>query len=116
MNIRFQPPEIVVGVLVEADVLAQPLGIEPPTLGIGGVADVFAKLRQPVHLLRDRDLQVVAGNTLMVGVVSTPGSNRDSNLYVEMKTHSRPLSVRSSCFVIGKGRVLLQKRGNRLHR
>ena len=54
-------------VLVEAHLLAQLLGIQRPALDIGGVAGLLAERRQLGQALRDRDLQVMARNALVVG-------------------------------------------------
>ena len=56
-----------VRILVEADILAQPLGVEAPTFDEGGVAAVLAELGNALKLLRDGNLQVMAGNALVVG-------------------------------------------------
>ena len=54
------------GVLVKADVLAEALGIESPAFGVGGVVNVLAEVRKSGELLRDGDLQVMAGNAFVI--------------------------------------------------
>ena len=54
-------------VLVEADLLAELLGVERPALGVAGVAAVLAELGQAGELLRDGELHVVAGDALVIG-------------------------------------------------
>ncbi len=61
-----EPAIFTVRIAVEAYLLAQPLGIERPAFYIGGVRGVLAKRRQGFHLLRDRDLHMVAGHALVV--------------------------------------------------
>src|SRR5690606_26015513 len=53
--------------LVEAHLLAEPLGVEGPALHEGGEAAVLAKCGERLELLRDRDLEVVSGNRLVHG-------------------------------------------------
>jgi hypothetical protein len=65
-DVAFQAAVVVVGILVEADILAQPLGVEPPSLGVSGVVDVFAKFGNAGELLRDRYLQMMPGQPFVV--------------------------------------------------
>ena len=44
-DVGFETAEVGVGVLVEADVLAEPLGVEPPAFGVCGVVEVLAEGR-----------------------------------------------------------------------
>src|SRR5438477_11876638 len=61
-HLVLETPEVAVGVLVEADLLAEPLGVERPALDERGVEGLLADRRQALELLRDRDLEVVAGD------------------------------------------------------
>ena len=65
-DIGFQAAIVVVGILVEADILAQPLGVESPSLGVRGVVGVFAKLGKAGQLLRDRYLQMMPGQSFVI--------------------------------------------------
>ena len=60
-DIAFQPAIIAVGILVEPNILAQLLGVEPPSFGVSSVVGVFAKLGNAGELLRDGYLQMVPG-------------------------------------------------------
>src|SRR4029077_18928760 len=55
-----------VGILIEADIFSEALGIKRPSFDVTGVAGLLAKRRQTGQSLRDGNLQVVAGNTLVV--------------------------------------------------
>ena len=66
-HVGLQAAVVGVGVLVEADLLAQPLGVERPALGVGGVVGLLAEGGQAGQLLLDGDLQVMAGDSLVVG-------------------------------------------------
>ena len=56
------------GVLVEADVFAELLGVESPAFGVGGEASaVEAELGQAFELLLDGELHVMAGDAFVVG-------------------------------------------------
>ncbi len=55
------------GVLVEADLFAELLGVEGPAFGVGAEAGVKAELRQALELLLDRELHVMAGDAFVVG-------------------------------------------------
>ena len=68
-DISFETAVVGVGVLVKADVLAEALGVESPAFGVCGVVLVFAEGGYVLKLLGDRDLQMVAGNALVVGDV-----------------------------------------------
>ena len=65
-HLVLQAAVVVVGVLVEADLLAEPLGVERPALDEGGVAALLAERRQRRQLLGDRELHVMAGDALVV--------------------------------------------------
>src|SRR3546814_8997492 len=56
-QLHAEPPEIAVGIGIEAHVLGQPFGIEPPALGIGGEAAEAAEGRQAGQLGLHRALQ-----------------------------------------------------------
>ena len=60
-------PNSLIGSLVEAHLLAEPLGIEAPALAIGAVAAEAAELGHVRQLLRQRDLEMMAGRALMIG-------------------------------------------------
>ena len=57
--------ELVVGVLVEAHLLAEALAVEAPALDERGGLEVAAELRQLAEFLRQRDLQVMARHRLV---------------------------------------------------
>ena len=64
---RAEPAVVGARVLVEADLLAQLLGIETPAFGVRRVSSVLAELGQAGERLLDGDLEVMTGNALMVG-------------------------------------------------
>ena len=68
-DIALQAAVIGVGILVEADILAEPFGVEPPALGVGGVVLEFAEFRHALEFLRDGNLQVMAGKAFVIGGV-----------------------------------------------
>src|SRR5438477_348695 len=55
------------GILVEADLFAELLGVEGPALGVGAEAGVEAEFGQALELLLDGELHVVTGNAFVVG-------------------------------------------------
>ena len=55
------------GVLVEADLFAELLGVERPAFGVGAKAGVETELGQTCELLLNRDLHVMAGDAFVVG-------------------------------------------------
>ena len=65
---RLRAARVGVG-LIEAHVLAQPLGVEAPTLDVSGIALIFAESGNALQLLGDGNLQVMAGKALVVGDV-----------------------------------------------
>ena len=65
-DVAFQAAIVAVGILVETDILAQSLGVESPSLGVGGVVGVFAKLGKAGQLLRDGYLQMMPGQSFVV--------------------------------------------------
>ena len=65
--VGLEPAVVGIGVLVEADIFAKTLGIESPAFSECGVAAKFAKFGDALLLLRDGDLQVMAGKALVVG-------------------------------------------------
>ncbi len=52
---------------VQPHLVGQALGVEAPTLGVRRVVVVLAELGDPLELGRDRQLQVMAGDALVVG-------------------------------------------------
>ena len=58
---------IAVRILEEADFFSQPLGIESPAFGVGGVVLVLTEGRKLREFLGDRNLHVMAGNAFVVG-------------------------------------------------
>jgi len=66
-DVSLQPAVIRVWILVEADVLAEPLGVKPPTLDVCGVKLVLAKCGSAIEFLGDGDLKVMAWQALVVG-------------------------------------------------
>ncbi len=65
-DVAFEAAVIRVRVLIEADIFAELLGVESPAFGVGGVVEVFAKSGQAGELLRDRNLEMVAGQAFVV--------------------------------------------------
>ena len=63
---RFQAAIVVVGVLVEPDFLAQPLGVESPSFGVSGVVGVLAKLGNAGQLLGDGYLQMMPRQSFVI--------------------------------------------------
>ncbi len=63
---RGEPPIIGCRVLKESDLLPECLCVNGPTLGIRIVDEMKAKLRQSPKLMLNRNLQVMAGNALVV--------------------------------------------------
>ena len=53
-------------ILIEPYLLAELLRIQSPPLGVGGILLVLTKGRQVARLLRDRKLQMMSGNTLVI--------------------------------------------------
>src|SRR5687768_8117942 len=53
--------ELRIGVLVEAHLAAEPLGVEAPAFDIGAVSAEAAELGDSLQLLLQRDLEMVAG-------------------------------------------------------
>ena len=105
---QFRAEAAVVGarVLVEADLLAEFLGVEAPALGVRGVPPVLAELGQAGEGLLDGDLEVVAGNALMIGNglvvdVAAVGGVGDCN-----GDAAGTLAVGCSALVVGCGRSL----------
>src|SRR5580658_255881 len=66
---QFRAEAAVVGarVPVEADLLAESLGVESPALSVGRVSAVLAELGEAGEGLLDGDLEVVARDALMIG-------------------------------------------------
>src|SRR6202158_527063 len=50
---------------VQPDVFAEPFAIQRPALDKGGVAHVLAKFRRVLHVLRQRNLQMVPGDSFV---------------------------------------------------
>src|SRR3954469_8488300 len=59
-QLQRQVAELRIGVLVEAHLPPEPLGIEPPALDIGAVAAEAPELGHALQLLLERDLEMVA--------------------------------------------------------
>ncbi len=57
--------ELRVRIGVQAEVLAEALAVERPAFNERRVADVLAKLRRTFHFLRQRNLQMVAGDSFV---------------------------------------------------
>ena len=111
--IGFQSAVVRIRVLVEANLLAQPLGVERPALCVSRIVLVLAEVGQVVQLLRNGDLQVMAGNALVI---------RDGFYLVEIALGgviqvdaqtARPAAVRRARLVIGGIHVLRNVVGNR---
>lgn len=62
-----ESPEVVVGILEEAHLDPEPLGVERPPFDERGGASFAPEERLLAELLRERDLQVMAGNGLVQG-------------------------------------------------
>ena len=57
-----------VGILIKADFFSEALGVEGPAFGVGVEIEIeFAEGRQAGELLRNRKLQVMAGDAFVVG-------------------------------------------------
>ena len=65
-HVGFEAAVVGVGVLVEADLLAEPLGVERPAFGERRVVALPAELGQAGELLANGDLQMMAGDALVV--------------------------------------------------
>lgn len=65
-HVILQVSKIAVGILEESDSLAQAFGVERPAFGVRGVVLLLAKFRQFGQFLRQRDLQVMSGNSLVI--------------------------------------------------
>ena len=66
-HLVFQPAVFAVRVLIETDVLAQPLGVKRPAFGVRVIASVLAEGRNVGQLLRNGKLQMVPGNAFVIG-------------------------------------------------
>ena len=107
-DIGFQAAIVVVGILVEPDVLAQPLGVESPSLGVGGVVGVLAKLRNAGQLLGDGDLQMMPRQSFVIrnglSCIERPRFE-----FISVDEHrTGPGAVRGAMFVVGCRLVLFR--------
>ena len=66
-DVVFEAAVVGVGVLIEADVFAEALGVKGPAFGVGRVVLVLAEFGNVCQLLGDGDLQVMAGNSFVIG-------------------------------------------------
>src|SRR4026208_2301025 len=62
MELAARAPEVARGLLVEADLLSKPLGIESPAFDVGVVAERAVERGKPRQFLRDRNLHVMPGH------------------------------------------------------
>ena len=94
------------GIPVEADLLAQLLGIECPTFDVAGIKCVLAEFGQARHLLRNRQLHVVARDALMIGggLVINEGAVGEVGGGDDHPARSR--TIRSSGLIVGRHRRL----------
>jgi hypothetical protein len=66
-HLVFQTSVIAVGILIVSNFFSQTLCVKRPAFDEGRVTCVASELRQILHLLRQRELEMVAGNPFMVG-------------------------------------------------
>ena len=65
-DVVLKPAVVGVGILVEANVFAQALGIEAPAFTECGIAAELPEVGNVLQFLRDRNLQMVAGKSLVI--------------------------------------------------
>src|SRR5580658_11146479 len=65
-DVGFYAAKVVVRILVETDILAQPLGVKSPAFGVSGVVAVFTKLRNVGQLLRDGYWEMMPGQPFVI--------------------------------------------------
>src|SRR4029079_7823796 len=109
-----QRPEARVGVLVEAHVVTERLGVERPALGVGGVPAEAHERGKRLILLRDADLEMVAGLALVEEQGRLrPRAPRRQVVGVE-EERPRPRSVGRARLIASAGLELLAERFVRL--
>src|SRR3954471_209077 len=65
-HVSLQVAEVAVWILEESHFFAEALGVECPAFRVGRVVFLLAKFRQLGKFLRERDLQVMSGNPLVI--------------------------------------------------
>src|SRR6187402_666986 len=106
-DISLESSIVIVRILVEADFLAQPLAVEAPTFCVGSVVALLAELWDTSEFLRDGDLQMMSGQTLVVRddlrvLETTAGEVVRVNVDA-----AGALSIRRAGLVVGCGLLLL---------
>jgi hypothetical protein len=111
---QFRAEAAVVGtrVQIEADLLAELLGVKSPAFSVGRVSAVLAELGEAGEGLLDGDLEVVARDSLMIrdGLVidvAAVGGVGDGN-----GDAAGTLSVRGSALIVGCGGGLERRDGS----
>ncbi len=106
--------ELRVRVLVEADARTEALGVQRPSFDERGVAAEATKVRYAGELLRDRDLQVVAGHRLVRRErLHLPLGARVERVRVHVVVAGAPGVVRSRLVVSGRRRLRAVTRDRR---
>src|SRR3954453_9477168 len=108
-DIRLKPPIVVVWILIEADLLTEPLTIERPALRKGRVIGLFSKLRQSGKLLRDRDLQVMSWNAFVVRNSFHRGQRPFCGVVCVHVHATGPFTIRTSLVVVRRSLVLFDE-------
>src|SRR5712692_9060999 len=119
-------PEFRVGIFVHSQVFAEALGIQPPAFHERRITDMLAEFRLPLHLLRERNLQVMPGHGFVqrerfhlplrpraqiVGVheiASRPARARRPRLIIGGRLRRR-LEIRNRTHTVGQTRELAEK-------
>src|SRR5476651_1323561 len=88
-------------ILVKAHFLAKLLRVQRPALGVPGIADMLAELRQPGHLLGDGALHVVTGYPLVIGNRLITNQRAMREIGRRDADPARALTVRGTRLVMG---------------
>ena len=100
---------------IEAHLLGQQLGIEPPAFDIGRRAVLRAETRDARQLLRDRDLHVMAGQAFVIGgALEVPQRHRRHVGQVHV-VDARPRAIRRARIVVLHAALLFAERLDALH-
>src|SRR5207302_7854889 len=101
-----ESPKVGIGVLVEAHVLAEALGIERPPFHVRVVAGLLAKGGKSGQSLGDRNLHVMAGDAFVIGS-GLAGDQRTVLVVASVDHHSSAArAIGGAGYVFGGGRVV----------
>src|ERR1700760_1659356 len=101
-DVTFQAAVIAVRILVEANILAQLLGVETPPFGVSRVPEIFAKLGNAGEFLSNGYLQMVPGQTFVVSPALSVRQGSSLKLISIDKDHAGPGTIWRAVLVIGR--------------